>query len=116
MEVLETMRIELVFCPGPREVFVREFEMQAGSRVVDALRLAGWPADTATRDWGDTPLVGIWGRRQPLEQVLREGDRLEIYRALRVDPKVARRERFHNQGARSTGLFARKRPGGKSGY
>jgi hypothetical protein len=39
-----------------------------------------------------------------------------VYRALKVDPKVARRERFARQGARTTGLFARQRPGGKSGY
>ncbi len=43
-------------------------------------------------------------------------DRLEIYRPLTVDPKVARRERFSRQGARTTGLFARRRAGGKSGY
>jgi len=47
---------------------------------------------------------------------LRAGDRLEIYRPLRVDPKVARRERFAKQGARTTGLFARQRPGAKTGY
>ena len=49
-------------------------------------------------------------------RVLREGDRVEVLRELRVDPKVARRERFNQQGARSTGLFARRRPGAKSGY
>ena len=50
------------------------------------------------------------------EQVLREGDRLELLRPLRVDPKVARRERFVGQGARSTGLFAKRRPNSKAGY
>ena len=47
---------------------------------------------------------------------VRPGDRVEIYRPLKVDPKVARRERFVRQGARATGLFARRRPGGKAGY
>jgi hypothetical protein len=46
----------------------------------------------------------------------RHGDRLEICRGLRVDPKVARRERFVAQGARGSGLFASRRPGAKSGY
>ena len=40
----------------------------------------------------------------------------EFYRALVVDPKVARRERFQKQGARSAGLFARRRAGAKQGY
>nr|MCU0926665.1 RnfH family protein [Hydrogenophaga sp.] len=48
--------------------------------------------------------------------VLREGDRVEVYRLLRVDPKVARRERFVGQGARRAGLFAQRRPGSKAGY
>jgi uncharacterized protein len=29
---------------------------------------------------------------------------------------VARRERFAKQGARTSGLFAQRRPGAKSGY
>jgi putative ubiquitin-RnfH superfamily antitoxin RatB of RatAB toxin-antitoxin module len=48
--------------------------------------------------------------------VLRDGDRLELLRPLRVDPKVARRERFTGQGARSAGLFAKRRPNSKAGY
>jgi putative ubiquitin-RnfH superfamily antitoxin RatB of RatAB toxin-antitoxin module len=41
---------------------------------------------------------------------------LEFYRALRVDPKVARRERFNKQGSRGAGLFSKRRPGAKPGY
>ncbi len=59
---------------------------------------------------------GIWGKQCGLDQVLQENDRLEIYRKLRVDPKVARRERFNKQGSKGTGLFATNRPGGKAGY
>ena len=53
--------------------------------------------------------VGIWGKSCTPNQQLREGDRVEIYRPLLVDPKVARRERFARQGSRSAGLFARNR-------
>ena len=51
-----------------------------------------------------------------LLNALREGDRLEVYRDLRVDPKAARRERFNQQGAKTTGLFATRRVGAKAGY
>ena len=37
---------------------------------------------------------GVWGRKVSLAHVLQDQDRLEVYRALTVDPKVARRERF----------------------
>ena len=60
--------------------------------------------------------VGIWGRKAGPLEVLRDNDRLEIYRPLTVDPKVARRERFRKQGSRATGLFASRRPGAKPGY
>jgi uncharacterized protein len=38
--------------------------------------------------------AGIWGRKLPLHTLLRERDRVELYRALRVDPKEARRLRY----------------------
>ena len=60
--------------------------------------------------------AGIWGRAAMPTQVLEDGDRVELYRALRVDPKVARRERFKGQGSRGAGLFAKRRAGGKAGY
>ena len=60
--------------------------------------------------------VGVWRRKAALTQVLRDHDRVEVYRPLLVDPKVARRERFARQGARSAGLFASRRAGAKAGY
>ena len=40
-----------------------------------------------------TQAVGIWGRVAGLETELAEGDRVEIYRPLAMDPKEARRLR-----------------------
>ena len=60
--------------------------------------------------------VGVWGKPAELAQGVQDGDRIEIYRPLTVDPKVARRTRFKGQGARATGLFAQKRQGAKAGY
>lgn len=61
-------------------------------------------------------MVGVWGKRAGLNQLLHENDRVEIYRKLRVDPKVARRERFSRQGTKGAGLFSAKRAGAKAGY
>ena len=60
--------------------------------------------------------LGVWGKPVDATHFLRDGDRLEIYRPLTVDPKVARRERFVRQGAKGAGLFAKRRAGGKAGY
>lgn len=48
----------------------------------------------------DTARVGIFSRPANLDTVLEEGDRVEIYRPLLVDPKEARRRRA-NQRIRS---------------
>ena len=105
-----TLAITAVVCLAPREVREWVLDMAEGDTVADALR-ASWGVDA-----GDELAVGIWGRAANLDAVLQPLDRVEIYRPLTVDPKVARRERFARQGARTTGLFARRRPGGKSGY
>ena len=105
------LRVSVVFSPRARVVQSCELALVVGSTLADALAAA-----RESIDLPEHPSAGVWGRKQPLSHVLREGDRIEVYRALRVDPKVARRERFNRQGARSAGLFARKRPGAKAGY
>jgi putative ubiquitin-RnfH superfamily antitoxin RatB of RatAB toxin-antitoxin module len=37
--------------------------------------------------------VGIYAKKKPLDTVLRENDRIEIYRPLVADPKDSRRRR-----------------------
>lgn len=41
----------------------------------------------------DLKVVGIFSRKVPLDHLLREGDRIEIYRPLMADPKEMRRQR-----------------------
>lgn len=82
-----------------------------------AQALAQSPVFEQFPDLQTTRLVlGIWGKKTGLSHVLQDHDRLEIYRGLRVDPKVARRERFNRQGVKRAGLFSKTRAGGKAGY
>ena len=102
-------RVVVCHAPGPRRVLETSLNLPQGATVADALRGCGVePAQDET--------VGIWGRRAELSQPLRDGDRVELVRPLKVDPKVARRERFRQQGSRAAGLFAGRRPGAKPGY
>ena len=114
-----TVQVTVVVCLAPRETREWILEMPEGALVADALRACdALPPSSSSASAGEAvaPLVGVWGRAVALEARLQHLDRVEVYRPLKVDPKVARRERFARQGARSTGLFARQRPGGKSGY
>ena len=102
--------VTVAWSPGPREVQERALQLPEGATVQDALRAACPDLDLADCE------LGVWGRRCDGQLPLRENDRVEVYRPLRVDPKVARRERFRKQGVRAAGLFAWKRPGKKAGY
>jgi uncharacterized protein len=107
--------ITLVYSPEPRKIVEKTLEIPKGSTVLEALQLGEFSEfviDAVATDH----TVGIWGKKTSPSHVLHDLDRIEIYRPLKVDPKVARRERFQKQGARTTGLFAKTRAGGKAGY
>ena len=89
------LRIEVVYSAAPREVEIVALDLPAGSTVADALLRSGLPS----RHGLDAQLLrcGVWGRVQPLDHPLRDGDRVEVYRPLLVDPKEARRLRYKRQ-------------------
>jgi putative ubiquitin-RnfH superfamily antitoxin RatB of RatAB toxin-antitoxin module len=92
------VRIVVVYCPRPGEVDIRELDVPAPLTVRDALAASGLLEAHPAIDLA-TQRVGIWGRRCRLEDSVREGDRIEVYRPLRVDPKEARRLRYRAQKA-----------------
>lgn len=103
------MQVTVAYSPGPRQVREWELDLPEGATAGDALVRCGlYEAFPQLRD--QTASLSVWGRRVASTQVLRERDRLEVLRPLLVDPKVARRERFQTQGARTAGLFSRRKP------
>lgn len=68
----------------------RQLVLDAGATVGQAVAAADLGADASLVD---PQRLGVFGRRAAPEQVLRDGDRVEIYRPLAVDPKEARRRR-----------------------
>jgi hypothetical protein len=109
------LNITVVYAPAPRQVIEVALQLPPGTTLQGAINASGLCQRFADLDLAHGS-VGVWGSKAPLEQPLREADRVEVWRPLRVDPKLARRERFQKQGAGQTGLFARRRPGAKSGY
>ncbi len=111
----QTLCVCVVYSPQARTVLEHRLRLPADSTVADALDGMGMP-----ELWqivkSQPECLGVWGRKVPPDQALKDGDRVEVYRPLRVDPKVARRERFRTQGARTAGLFATRRDNAKSGY
>lgn len=109
------LRLSVVYAPRAREMIEVKLLLQSPCTVLKALQQSGLLLQFPEVDPRHV-LVGVWGRRAKLDQCLRDFDRVEIYRPLRVDPKVARRERFARQGSRGAGLFVKKRAGSKAGY
>jgi putative ubiquitin-RnfH superfamily antitoxin RatB of RatAB toxin-antitoxin module len=81
------LRVEVVRAmPGRAERV--HLALETGATVAAALRAAGHAADVP---------AGLYGRRVPPETPLADGDRVEIYRPLRADPKEARRARARHR-------------------
>ena len=85
--------VTVVSSPAPGEVQQRDLKLPLGACIRDALMNSGLTTGGAGEPWK----VGVWGQLRPLDHVLRDRDRIEIYRPLRVDPKDARRLRHRQQ-------------------
>lgn len=93
-----SVRVDLVYCPRVAAVDVRTLDLPQDATVRDAVAQSGILSAHPQLDLAKLR-VGIWGRRCRLDKVLRQGDRIEVYRALTVDPKEARRQRHAGQKA-----------------
>lgn len=81
------MRVEVVFAlPDTQQCIV--LDLPEGATVADAIAAAGIDAGAF-----DDEHVGLWNRRVTRATVLREADRVELYRPITADPKQARRMR-----------------------
>lgn len=116
------IRVEVVIDLGPHQTARHHLRLPAGATAIDALRASGLVensmvangdvadeavanGDVANRDvangdvenWADIH-IGCWGRLVSPTSVLRDLDRVELYRPLQVDPKEARRQRYRRDG------------------
>jgi putative ubiquitin-RnfH superfamily antitoxin RatB of RatAB toxin-antitoxin module len=126
-----TVQVWLCWSLGPRHVQELSLWVTEGSTVAAVLDqgMAQWRQSRGSADLlADTSAdvsdflphqslqPGIWGRQVPWTHAVQAGDRIELYRPLQVDPKVARRQRFKRQGKGRTGLFAKRKSGSAAGY
>jgi putative ubiquitin-RnfH superfamily antitoxin RatB of RatAB toxin-antitoxin module len=90
-----TLAVEVVYSPRARQVDCVPLRVPAGCLLRDAV-VASALVERHGLVMGDLS-VAIWGRRVGLQEPLRDGDRIELCRALTVDPKQARRLRYKAQ-------------------
>ena len=106
-----------------QQEILRELWLEQGATAGSAIEASGILGEMArlaatgelgqlsdARDPGAVPFdpavhhIGIFGKKKPLDTVLRDGDRVELYRPLLADPKETRRRRAGNgnKGASKT--------------
>lgn len=88
---LKTISVEVAYAL-PDQQWVRELRLTIGVTAREAIDISGVLIHFPEIDLSHQ-LVGIFGTIVPLEHELKEGDRVEVYRPLMVDPKSARRLR-----------------------
>ena len=88
------MRVE-VLRAWPHRHESRTLEISEGTTVAMALDAAGWTLDE------EFTALAVFGVAAGMDSVLCDGDRVELLRALQVDPKQARRLRAERRPLKS---------------
>jgi putative ubiquitin-RnfH superfamily antitoxin RatB of RatAB toxin-antitoxin module len=105
------LRVEVAYSPAAGQVDHVVLRLPRGATVAQALHASGLLARHPQLA-GAGLALGIWGRRAEPEALLRDRDRVEVYRPLTVDPKEARRLRYRGQPKKTRKPIARRPSGG----
>ncbi|CAG2127235.1 hypothetical protein LMG31506_00396 [Cupriavidus yeoncheonensis] len=85
----------------PDSVFLKELEVPEGTTIAAAIIGSGLQQACPEVD-PSTMRVGIYGKLKTPDTLVRAGDRVEVYRPLTADPKLARRRRVQKTRASGT--------------
>ena len=93
----ETPRAWVAYlAPGIERVV--EIAVTPGATLADAVQASGIADNLPGEDLSLCKL-GVWGKLRPPASALQDGDRVEIYRPLVADPKIARARRVAKKRA-----------------
>ncbi len=89
--------VEVVYALPERQRLIA-LQVEEGCSVLAAAQRSGLAQEFTEIDW-NSAVLGVFGKliEQPAQTVVRDGDRIEIYRPLLIDPKAVRRERAKHQ-------------------
>jgi putative ubiquitin-RnfH superfamily antitoxin RatB of RatAB toxin-antitoxin module len=87
----ERIKITICFAPAAQPILYA-LEVDEGTTIGQAIEISGILQEAPEINLATMP-VGIYSKKKTLDTVLRDRDRVEIYRPLIADPKDARRRR-----------------------
>ena len=88
-DMSDLINVEVVFGTLESQQLI-SISVASGSTVSDALAASKIGAAFPDADIANLP-TGIWGRPVERQQTLTDGDRVEVYRELEIDPRESRR-------------------------
>lgn len=98
MASADEISVEVVYAL-PEQACVVALKVKPGTTIRQAIELSGLLQKFPEIDL-DRNQTGIYSRLKEPGTVLQDGDRVEIYRALKVDPKEARRRRAERKNSK----------------
>jgi putative ubiquitin-RnfH superfamily antitoxin RatB of RatAB toxin-antitoxin module len=90
-DIAEELQVYVAYAT-PQDEFIHPMRVAPGTTIGQAIENSGVLARFPEINLVTQP-VGIYARKKTLETVLRDRDRVEIYRPLVADPKESRRKR-----------------------
>lgn len=94
----EEIRVEVAYALQTEQV-VLPVRLPEGATIAEAIERSGMLQKHPEIDPGKAT-VGVYGKLVRFDTRLRDGDRVEIYRPLKADPKEARRKRVREKDGR----------------
>ena len=88
-EANDRIGVEVAYADPQRQI-LRKVELPSGATAADAIAVSKLAEEVSGID---TMKLGIFSKPVSAQTVLRDGDRVEIYRPLKADPKESRRRR-----------------------
>lgn len=97
---MRKLTVEVVYAlPAGEDAVV--LALRPGATLRDALRESGLASRHPEID-PERARVGVFGRERKRDEPVADGDRVEVYRALKVDPREARRARARRVSRRTS--------------
>ncbi len=102
MNDVAQITVEVVYALPERQL-LQSLQVAAGTTALEAARRSGVSEQFPGLVLDEGSRLGIFGHVVAPTQVLKDGDRVEIYRPLKADPKEVRKARAARAKARRSG-------------
>ena len=96
--------VHIIYAPAPEEVWQRQVQVHAELTIEQVLKQSGL-YEVFPGLLNSLKGVGVFGQVKSLNEIVADGDRIEVYRELNFDPMESRRRRAEHK---KSGILKKK--------